>query len=49
MSFALSLAFILASARLINITLDLLAERVAFLRSGVGISSDTAARASSRR
>jgi glycosyltransferase involved in cell wall biosynthesis len=49
MSFAFSLAFILASARLINITLDLLAERVAFLRSGVGISSDTAARASSRR
>ena len=40
MSFTFSLAFILASARLVNITLDLLAERVAFLRSGVSISSE---------
>lgn len=43
MSFAFSLAFILASARLVNITLDLMAERVAFLRSGVSISSEPAA------
>ena len=41
MSFAFSLALILASARLVNITLDLMAERVAFLRSGMGISSET--------
>ena len=40
MSFAFSLAFILASARLLDITLDLLADRVTFLRSGVSISSD---------
>ena len=41
MSFAFSLAFVLASARLVDITLDLLADRVTFLRSGVSISSDT--------
>ena len=40
MSFAFSLAFILSSARLLDITLDLLADRVTFLRSGVSISSD---------
>jgi hypothetical protein len=40
MSFAFSLAFILASARLLDITLDLLADRVAFLKSGVAISSE---------
>jgi hypothetical protein len=40
MSFAFSLAFILTSARLIDITLDLLADRVTFLRSGVAISSE---------
>jgi hypothetical protein len=42
MSFAFSLAFILASARLVDITLDLLSARVTFLKSGVAISSDTA-------
>jgi glycosyltransferase involved in cell wall biosynthesis len=42
MSFAFSLAFILASARLLDITLDLLADRVAFLKSGVAISSENA-------
>ena len=40
MSFAFSLAFILSSARLLDITLDLLADRVTFLRSGVSISAD---------
>jgi glycosyltransferase involved in cell wall biosynthesis len=44
MSFAFSLAFILASARLIDITLDLLADRVTFLKSGVSIASDTASK-----
>ncbi len=44
MSFAFSLAFILASARLLDITLDLLADRVAFLKSGVAISSEDAPR-----
>jgi len=34
MSFAYSVAFILAAARLLDITLDLLGERVAFLRRG---------------
>lgn len=43
MAFAYSLAFILASARLVDITLDLMAGRVAFLRSGVAISSETPA------
>jgi glycosyltransferase involved in cell wall biosynthesis len=42
MSFAFSVAFILASARLLDITLDLLAERVAFLKSGVPLSSEAA-------
>jgi glycosyltransferase involved in cell wall biosynthesis len=41
MSFAYSVAFILASARLVDITLDLLAERVTFLRSGKALSSET--------
>jgi len=49
MSFAFSLALILASARLVNITLDLMAERVAFLRSGMGISSETPSSSSSGR
>jgi len=40
MSFAFSLAFILASARLLDITLNLLADRVAFLKSGIAISSE---------
>jgi glycosyltransferase involved in cell wall biosynthesis len=43
MSFAFSLAFILTSARLLDITLDLLADRVTYLKSGVAISSDAAA------
>jgi glycosyltransferase involved in cell wall biosynthesis len=43
MSFAFSVAFILASARLLDITLDLLADRVAYLKSGVAISSEAAA------
>ena len=43
MSFAFSLAFILTSARLLDITLDLLAGRVAFLKSGVAISSEAPA------
>lgn len=42
MSFAFSIAFILAAARLVDITLDLMAGRVAFLRSGGAMSSDTA-------
>ena len=42
MSFAFSLAFILTSARLVDITLDLLADRVTFLKSGVAISSEPA-------
>jgi glycosyltransferase involved in cell wall biosynthesis len=46
MSFAFSLAFILTSMRLIDITLDLLADRLMFLKSGVAISSDTASRQS---
>lgn len=41
MSFAFSLAFILTAARLVDITLDLLADRVTFLKSGVAISSET--------
>jgi glycosyltransferase involved in cell wall biosynthesis len=41
MSFAFSLAFILASARLVDITLNLLADRITFLKSGVAISSET--------
>jgi hypothetical protein len=45
MSFAFSVALILTSVRLIDITLDLLAARVAFFRSGVIIASDTAAKA----
>lgn len=40
MAFAFSLAFILASARLVDITLDMLADRVTFLRSGVAISPE---------
>ena len=44
MSFAFSLAFILTSVRLLDITLDLLADRVTFLKSGVSISSDTASK-----
>jgi glycosyltransferase involved in cell wall biosynthesis len=47
MSTAFSLAFILASARLVDITLDLMAGRVAFLRSGVSISSETPSSSSS--
>jgi hypothetical protein len=39
MSFAFSLALILTSVRLVDITLDLMAGRVAYLRSG---STDTA-------
>jgi glycosyltransferase involved in cell wall biosynthesis len=42
MSFAFSLAFILTSARLLDITLDLLADRVTFLKSGAAISSEAA-------
>jgi hypothetical protein len=42
MSFAFSLAFILTSARLLDITLDLLADRVTFLRSGAAIPSEAA-------
>ena len=49
MSFAFSLALILASARLVNITLDLMAERVAFLRSGQGISAETPSSSGSGR
>ena len=49
MSSAFSLALILTSARLLDITLDLMAERVAFLRSGVGISSETPASSSGPR
>ena len=49
MSFAFSLALILASARLVNITLDLMAERVAFLQSGMGISSETPSSSNSWR
>ncbi len=44
MSFAFSLAFILASARLVDITLNLLADRIRFLKSGVAISSETESR-----
>ena len=49
MSFAFSLALILASARLVDITLDLMAERVAFLRSGMAVSPDLPSTSGSRR
>ena len=42
MSFAFSMAFILSSARLLDITLDLLADRVTFLKSGAAIASSSA-------
>jgi len=42
MSFAFSMAFILSSARLLDITLDLLTDRVTFLKSGASIASDGA-------
>jgi len=43
MSFAYSLAFILAAARLLDITLDLLGDRVTFLRRGAGRPSGAGA------
>ena len=42
MSFAFSMALILTSARLLDITLDLLADRVMFLKGGASISSEPA-------
>ena len=49
MSFAFSLALILASARLVDITLDLMAKRVAFLRSSMPVSSDLPSASGSAR
>jgi hypothetical protein len=49
MSFAFSVALILASARLVDITLNLMAERVAFLRSGMAASPDLPSTRGSRR
>ncbi len=43
MSFTFSVALILTSARLVDITLDLLADRVSFLKSGAAMSADDAA------